>query len=95
MIPIIAMSAKDAREDMDACKEAGMNDYLAKPVELQRYIRCWRNTLRIRCEFFDKTLKLSNAKSEIRLRFLFDIVIIMSERNYTVFCIQFYSVSQE
>ena len=34
--PIIAMSAKDAREDMDACKEAGMNDYLAKPVELQR-----------------------------------------------------------
>ena len=36
MIPIIAMSAKDAREDMDACKEAGMNDYLAKPVELQR-----------------------------------------------------------
>ena len=29
MIPIIAMSAKDAREDMDACKEAGMNDYLA------------------------------------------------------------------
>ena len=36
MIPIIAMSAKDAREDMDACKEAGMNDYLAKPVEPQR-----------------------------------------------------------
>ena len=93
MIPIIAMSAKDAREDMDACKEAGMNDYLAKSCS--GYIRCWRNTLRIRCEFFDKTLKLSNAKSEIRLRFLFDIVIIMSERNYTVFCIQFYSVSQE
>ena len=36
MIPIIAMSAKDAREDMDACKEAGMNDYLAKPGEPQR-----------------------------------------------------------
>ena len=36
MIPIIAMSAKDAREDMDACKEAGMNDYLAKLVEPQR-----------------------------------------------------------
>ena len=36
MIPIIAMSAKDAREAMDACKEAGMNDYLAKLVEPQR-----------------------------------------------------------
>ena len=53
MIPIIAMSAKDAREDMDACKEAGMNDYLAKPVEPQRLYRvlaeylenCMQNTV--------------------------------------------------
>ena len=36
MIPIIAMSAEDAREDRDACKEAGMKEYLAKPVETQR-----------------------------------------------------------
>ena len=47
MIPIIAMSAKDAREDMDACKEAGMNDYLAKPVELQRLYQA---------EYFEKPM---------------------------------------
>ena len=61
MIPIIAMSAKDAREDMDACKEAGMNDYLAKPVEPQRLYQ-GRNILRIRCEFLDRLPKRSDVK---------------------------------
>lgn len=36
VIPIIAMSAKDSREDIDACREAGMNAYIAKPVEPQK-----------------------------------------------------------
>lgn len=36
MIPIIAMSASDAQEDIDACREAGMNAHIAKPVEPQR-----------------------------------------------------------
>lgn len=33
IIPIIAMSASDSQEDMDASKEAGMNAYMAKPIE--------------------------------------------------------------
>lgn len=36
IIPVIAMSAKDSQEDIDACREAGMNAYIAKPVEPQK-----------------------------------------------------------
>lgn len=36
IIPIIAMGVSDTQEDMDACKEAGMNGYVAKPVEPQK-----------------------------------------------------------
>lgn len=33
IIPVIAMSANDSAEGVSQCKEAGMNDYIAKPVE--------------------------------------------------------------
>lgn len=36
IIPIIAMSASNSQEDVDACKEAGMNAHIAKPVEPQK-----------------------------------------------------------
>lgn len=36
IIPIIAMSASDTQEDVDECKEAGMNAHIAKPVEPQK-----------------------------------------------------------
>lgn len=32
-IPIIAMTASAADEDIDQCKAAGMNDFLAKPID--------------------------------------------------------------
>ena len=35
-IPIIAMTADAFREDVAAAKEAGMNDHIAKPIELKR-----------------------------------------------------------
>ena len=31
-VPILAMTAQDTREAAQECKDAGMNDYLAKPV---------------------------------------------------------------
>ncbi len=45
-IPIIAMTASAMEEDRQRCAVAGMNDYLAKPVEteeLQRLIARWAN----------------------------------------------------
>lgn len=46
MIPIIAMSASDAQEDVDACREAGMNAHIAKPVEPQKLYQ-------ILCEYLE------------------------------------------
>ncbi len=45
-IPIIAMTASAMDEDRQRCAAAGMNDYIAKPVEekeLQRLIAQWTN----------------------------------------------------
>ena len=47
--PIIAMSASDAQEDVIACKEAGMNAHIAKPVEPQKLYQ-------ILCEYLEKPI---------------------------------------
>ena len=43
-LPIIAVTAKAMKDDQDQCMQAGANDYLVKPVELDRLfslIRVW------------------------------------------------------
>lgn len=47
--PIIAMSASDTQEDVDACKEAGMNAHIAKPVEPQKLYQ-------ILCEYLENPI---------------------------------------
>ncbi|HZY19071.1 MAG TPA: response regulator [Ramlibacter sp.] len=43
-LPIIAVTAKAMKEDQQRCLDAGANDYLAKPIELERLfslLRVW------------------------------------------------------
>ncbi|TVR33281.1 MAG: response regulator [Spirochaetaceae bacterium] len=38
-VPIIAMTAYDAAEDRRACREAGMNAFLTKPLEVNSFLK--------------------------------------------------------
>ncbi len=47
-LPIIAITAKAMKDDQEQCRRAGANDYLAKPIELDRLIsllRVWIPTI--------------------------------------------------
>lgn len=49
VIPIIAMSANDTPEDIEQCKEAGMNAHMAKPVDP-------RQLYQVLCEYLENPL---------------------------------------
>ena len=41
-VPIIALTAKAMKEDRTRCIEAGANDYIAKPVDVDRLLSMMR-----------------------------------------------------
>ena len=44
-IPVIALTANVSSEDVEKCLEAGMNDHLAKPVDLSALLAILRKHL--------------------------------------------------
>jgi CheY-like chemotaxis protein len=44
-IPIIAMTANVFKEDVDKCIEAGMNEHIGKPIDIDEVYRILRKYL--------------------------------------------------
>ena len=49
-IPIVAMTANVFREDVEKCLDAGMNDHLGKPINLNELLVCLRKYLALQFE---------------------------------------------
>ena len=45
-IPIIAMTANAFSEDIQAAKDAGMNDHIAKPINIDNMIETLKKVLK-------------------------------------------------
>ena len=61
-VPIVAMTANAMQQDQDACLEAGMNDFVAKPIDPQQLMQVLRRWLPAHFEVNLK--KPGQAKSE-------------------------------
>ncbi|MCR5419548.1 MAG: diguanylate cyclase [Lachnospiraceae bacterium] len=64
-VPIIAMVASNTEDDIDRMKEAGMNDYISKPVDVTELVKTLLSTMRTQsnelAQRLEKALKDANT----------------------------------
>ncbi len=61
LVPIVGISAGESQADLDRCQASGMNDYLAKPVRLEKLKLLLHNLLR-RETSFDEVTRTSGSR---------------------------------
>jgi CheY-like chemotaxis protein/HPt (histidine-containing phosphotransfer) domain-containing protein len=67
-IPVIALTANAMREDGDTCLAAGMDDYLAKPIEVEKLLAMlgkWATFNPTESKFTAKSIQSSEALADI------------------------------
>ena len=74
-LPIIAMTANAMETDRQQCAEAGMNDYVSKPIDIDQLIKCLKTWLKPK-NFAVKIKGLDEEDAEIDLSFIGDIKAI-------------------
>jgi signal transduction histidine kinase/CheY-like chemotaxis protein len=61
-IPVIAMTAYAMKEDMDRCREAGMDDYISKPFHYEDLLTVIKNVIRNGSDPVAMTVPASQAR---------------------------------
>lgn len=71
-LPIVAMTANAMKSDKDLCFEAGMNDYVSKPIDINQLMICLRKWLKPKNLVLDLK-KNQKTKKDIDISFLYKV----------------------